>query len=130
MWSRTVTLLTIPVVVLAFAVSVYYLPPHLPSRGPFAVLLKADFVKLAALIALTHFACIVVRGVALACRARKNRSRFRNRKKFGGFLREAGFVYWLGSEHDLPAKSRTGPLPMQGRATPSPGCTRCDIGVL
>jgi len=61
MRSRTVTLITIPVAVVAFAASVYYLSPHFRWREAFAVLLKADFVKLAVLIALSHFAYIVVR---------------------------------------------------------------------
>jgi uncharacterized membrane protein YbhN (UPF0104 family) len=61
MRSRTVTLLTIPVAVLAFAASVYYLSTHFRWREAFAILLKADFVKLAVLIALSHFAYIVVR---------------------------------------------------------------------
>jgi uncharacterized membrane protein YbhN (UPF0104 family) len=61
MRSRTVTLLTIPVAVLVFAASVYYLSTHFRWREAFAVLLKADFVELAALIALSHFAYIVVR---------------------------------------------------------------------
>jgi uncharacterized membrane protein YbhN (UPF0104 family) len=46
---------------LAFAASVYYLSTHFRWREAFGVLRKADFVKLAVLIALSHFAYIVVR---------------------------------------------------------------------
>ena len=66
MRSRTVTLLTVPVAVLVFTASVYYLSMHFRWREAFAVLLKADFVKLAVMITLSHFAYIVVR----ACRWR------------------------------------------------------------
>lgn len=61
MRSRTVKLLTIFVAVLAFAASFYYLSTHFRWREAFAILLKADFVKLAVLIALSQFAYIVVR---------------------------------------------------------------------
>jgi uncharacterized membrane protein YbhN (UPF0104 family) len=61
MRPRTVTLLTIPAAVLVFAASVYYLSTHFRWREAFDVLLKADFVKLAVLIGLSHFAYIVVR---------------------------------------------------------------------
>jgi uncharacterized membrane protein YbhN (UPF0104 family) len=49
------------VAVLVFAASVYYLSTHFRWREAFAVFLKADFVKLAVLITLSHFAYIVVR---------------------------------------------------------------------
>jgi len=51
--TKTVTLLTIPVAVLAFVASVDYLPTQVPRsvRRP-----SADFVKLAVLIALSYFA--------------------------------------------------------------------------
>jgi hypothetical protein len=45
----------------AFAASVYHLSTRFWWREALAVLLKADFVKLAILIALSHFAYIVVR---------------------------------------------------------------------
>jgi uncharacterized membrane protein YbhN (UPF0104 family) len=61
MRSRTVTLLTIPVAALVFAASIYYLSTHFRWREAFAILLKADFAKLAVLIALSHFAYIAVR---------------------------------------------------------------------
>jgi len=61
MRSRAVILLTISVAVLVFTTSVYYLATRFRWREAVAILLKADFVKLAVLIALSHFAYIVVR---------------------------------------------------------------------